>query len=400
MPSTHRILVCVLAAFLVACTEQSLPSFKNPQPITVPSGKPAYGPRLSQGGGEGAVLSWMERNDDGGLLRYSILDQGTWQPAATVINDKDMFVNWADLPAVTPLGGGALLAHWLSYVADSPYAYQILTAVSMDAGSTWSTPSSPHSDGTPTEHGFLSTYPAGDGVGLIWLDGRETPQAGMTLRNAILNTDGSLSNESLIDDLVCDCCQTDVAITDTGPVAVYRNRTSDEVRDIYVSRYLDETWQAGTPVSDDGWEISGCPVNGPSIAAKGDRVAIAWFTAANNKPTVKTAFSSNAGKSFSKPVEIASKGTSGHVGITLIDKHSYVVSWMEADKDGGYEVNLRARTADGQMGRVQTVGRTSVARNVPQMKLVGDNLILAWTDELSDLSKVVSVKVPILGFYD
>jgi hypothetical protein len=73
---------------------------------------------------------------------------------------------------------------------------------------------------------------------------------------------------------------------------------------------------------------------------------------------------------------------------------------MESDKDGGYEINLRARTIDGQMGRVNTVGRTSVARTVPQMKLVGDKLILAWTDELSDLSKVVSVKVPILGFYD
>ena len=400
MPSTHRILVCVLAAFLVACTEQSLPSFTNPQPISVPSGKPAYGPRLSMGDGESAVLSWMERNDDVGLLRYSVLNQGAWQPAVTVINDKNMFINWADLPAVTPLGADALLAHWLSYVADSPYAYQILTAVSIDAGSTWSTPKSPHSDGTPTEHGFLSTYPAGDDVGLIWLDGRETPEKGMTLRTAVLDAGGALSNESLIDDLVCDCCQTDVAMTDTGPIAVYRNRTSDEVRDIYVSRYLDETWQAGTPVSDDGWEISGCPVNGPSIAAKGDRVAIAWFTAAKNKPTVKAAFSSNAGKSFSEPVEIASKGTSGHVGVTLIDKHSYVVSWMESDENGGYEVNLRARTADGQMGRVQTVGRTSVARNVPQMKLVGDNLILAWTDELSDLSKVVSVKVPILGFYD
>jgi len=84
----------------------------------------------------------------------------------------------------------------------------------------------------------------------------------------------------------------------------------------------------------------------------------------------------------------------------MIDRHSYVISWMESDKDGSYEINLRARTADGQMGRVQTVGRTSVARNVPQMTRVGDKLILAWTDELSDLSKVVSVQVPILGFYD
>jgi hypothetical protein len=311
-----------------------------------------------------------------------------------------MFVNWADLPAVTPIGSGSLLAHWLSYVADSPYAYQILTAFSLDDGSTWSTPGSPHTDGTATEHGFVSFYSAGNGTGLVWLDGRETPDEGMTLRSATLNTDGDLSSELLIDDLVCDCCQTDVAVTDAGPVAIYRNRTDEEVRDIYVSRFLDGKWQAGTAISDDGWVISGCPVNGPSIATEGDRVAVAWFTAADNKPKVKAAFSTNAGKSFSKPVEIASRGTSGHVGIAMIDRHSYVISWMESDKDGSYEINLRARTADGQMGRVQTVGRTSVARNVPQMTRVGDKLILAWTDELSDLSKVVSVQVPILGFYD
>jgi hypothetical protein len=49
---------------------------------------------------------------------------------------------------------------------------------------------------------------------------------------------------------------------------------------------------------------------------------------------------------------------------------------------------------------VQTVGRTSVARNVPQMVLVDDKLILAWTDTMEELSKVVSVKVEIRGFYN
>jgi len=342
----------------------------------------------------------MEKGEDGGLLRYSVLDAETWQPAITAAHDQDMFINWADLPAVTPLGTDALLAHWLSYVADSPYAYQILTAISTDEGSTWSTPASPHSDGTPTEHGFLSSYPAGDGVGLIWLDGRETPEKGMTLRSAVLDADGNVNNESLLDDLVCDCCQTDVANTAAGQVAIYRNRTDDEVRDIYVSRHLDGMWQAGTPVSNDGWVISGCPVNGPSIDATGDQVVVAWFTAADNTPKVKTAFSMNGGKSFSEPVEIASAGALGHVGVSLIDKHSYVVSWMESDQDGSYDINLRAVTTDGQVGRSNTIGRTSVARAVPQMVRVGDKFILAWTDELSDLSKVVSVKVPILGFYD
>jgi len=187
----------------------------------------------------------MEPNDDGKLLRYSVFDQGSWRPPATAAEDDNMFVNWADLPAVTPVGSDTLLAHWLSYVADSPYAYQILTAFSLDGGSTWSTPGSPHTDGTATEHGFVSLYSAENGAGLVWLDGRETPDEGMTLRTATLDTDGNLSSESLIDDLVCDCCQTDVAETTTGPVAIYRNRTDDEIRDIYVSRFVDGRWQTG-----------------------------------------------------------------------------------------------------------------------------------------------------------
>jgi hypothetical protein len=400
MRSKHWFLVIFLAASLVACAEQSLPEFSSPQPISVPSGKPAYGPRLSQNEENGVVLSWMERKDDSGLLRYSVLDQGSWGPAVTVVQDDAMFVNWADLPAVSLIGSGTLLAHWLSYVADLPYAYQVLTATSVDEGTSWSVPESPHKDGTATEHGFVSTYTVDNGVGLIWLDGRETPEHGMTLRGATLDSDGSLDNEVLIDDLICDCCQTDVAITSVGPIAIYRNRTDDEVRDIYVSRHLEGQWQTGTPVSDDGWVISGCPVNGPVIAADGDRVAVAWFTGANGEPRVKAAFSTNAGKSFSEPVEIASKGASGHVGVSLVDQHSYVVSWMESDGVGSYDVNLRALTFNGQMGPVGIVGRTSVSRTVPQMVLVGDKLIFAWTDELSDLSKVVSVQVQIHGFYD
>lgn len=389
-----------LVLVLSACTEHYLPVFENSQPISVPAGKPAFGPRLAKGANDEVVLSWMERNEDGKFLRFTVYEDGSWKPATTAVADDAMFVNWADLPAVTPVASGRLLAHWLSYVADATYAYQVLTAFSDDGGNSWSSPVSPHTDGTPTEHGFVTIYPAVTGTGLVWLDGRNTPDAGMALRSATLADDGTLSDETQIDDRVCDCCQTDVAITKSGPIAIYRNRTEDEVRDIYVARQLDGTWESGVAVSDDGWEISGCPVNGPVIDADGKLVVAAWFTAANNKPTVKVVVSGNSGKSFSVPLTVAAENVQGHVGLTLIDRHSYAVSWMESDQDGTYVIKLRAFTVDGKMGRARTVGRTSVARNVPQMLIVGDNLLLAWTDTIEDLSKIASVKVSIRGFYD
>ena len=54
----------------------------------------------------------------------------------------------------------------------------------------------------------------------------------MTVRGA--RFDGALqrSGESEIDASTCDCCGTDAALTDTGPLLVYRDRTKDEIRDI------------------------------------------------------------------------------------------------------------------------------------------------------------------------
>ncbi|MDH4054016.1 MAG: hypothetical protein OEW73_03850 [Gammaproteobacteria bacterium] len=400
MRYSSRILFPVLASVLVACTEQSLPVFDIPIPISVPSGTPAYGPRLVTSPDGEVILSWMERGTDNVALRFSVYEQGSWGPAVTATIDEHMFVNWADLPAVTPLGSGSLLAHWLSYTADMPYAYQILTAHSADEGATWSAPRSPHVDGTPTEHGFVSMYPVSGATGLVWLDGRQTPDKGMTLRSATLSADGAVSDKTVIDDWVCDCCQTDVAITEAGPIAAYRDRTADEVRDIYVARNLNGEWQPGSAIANDGWVISGCPVNGPAIDAAGKFVALAWFTAAGQKPKVQTAFSTNAGKSFSEAIEISSPNTTGHVGVTLLDRHTYVVSWMEPGKNGDYAIKLRAVTTDGQTGREHIVGRTSVARNVPQLIRVGDKLVLAWTDTFDNVQKVASVQVAILGFYD
>ncbi len=400
MRYTNSIFVLIFALSLTACTEHPLPVFDIPLPISVPSGTPAQGPRLAKGPDGDVILSWMERGDERSALRFSSYEQGSWHPAVAVTTDEHMFVNWADLPAVTPLDSGSLLAHWLSYTADAPYAYQILTAYSSDEGATWSAPASPHSDGTPTEHGFVSTYPVAGGIGLVWLDGRNTPEKGMTLRSATLSEDGVASEKAVVDNWVCDCCQTDVAITEAGPIVVYRDRTDDEVRDIYIARNLNGKWQAGSAISNDGWVISGCPVNGPAIDADERFVAVAWFTAADQKPKVQTAFSTNAGKSFSEAIEIATGNTSGHVGLALIDKHSYVVSWMEPGKDGDYAIKLLAITSDGQKGRAQVAGRTSVARNVPQLVRAGDKLIFAWTDKFDEVSKVVSVEVAILGFHD
>ncbi len=367
--------------------------------MTVRSTGQSLGPRLAQNSGI-TTISWMERAEQGATLKFSRYEFGDWSEPVAVIGDDRMFVNWADKPAVTAVGESEYLAHWLSYSADGPYSYDVLLSRTQDGGQSWQDAFRPHDDGTPTEHGFVSTWPANDGLGLVWLDGRNTPEDGMTLRAATIGSDNSVNDGDEIDDLVCDCCQTDVAIATSGPVAVYRNRSSEEVRDIYVSRHIDGAWQAGTPVSNDGWVIEGCPVNGPAIDARGDFVVVAWFSGAGNKPAVKVATSRNGGKTFSEPVVLAQRNALGRVGAAIVNEHAYVVSWMESDDNGSYDIQLLGLTADGQRGHTWNAGKTSEFRTVPQLIRDRDELLMAWTDRIDEESQVVSVRLQLLDFYD
>lgn len=408
MRTAYPITLLLLAVIVSACTRVQPPVFGEPVPISLSAGSNVLGPRLASGVDGTVVLSWMQRDDSAATLRFSTLELGEWQAPTNVVSDQRMFVNWADLPSVIPLADGHWVAHWLSKSAAATYAYDILLTQSSDNGLTWSDPVRPHSDGTPTEHGFVSIHAQGDSAALLWLDGRKTTNqvssdprsSSMTLRSAVVDPLGDISKEQLVDEIVCDCCQTDVAISADGPIAVYRNRTMDEIRDIYVSRFSDGQWQPGSAIADDDWEISGCPVNGPAIDAEGNLVAIAWFSAANEKPVVRAALSTNAGQSFKAPVEIASRGSSGHVGVAIIDRSSVAVSWVEADNRGTNAINIRGLTTQGTLGRVETVGRSGLLRIYPQMARVDDKLILAWTDEIADATEIVSIEVPILGFYD
>jgi hypothetical protein len=398
----------LLAAVVGACTGGEPPVFREPVPVPLPAGTNVVGPRFSSLPDGTVVLSWMQRQEKGAALRFTTLELGKWQKAADVVTDKNMFVNWADLPSVTPLSDKHWVAHWLSKSGEETYAYDILLAQSSDGGKNWSEPVRPHTDGTPTEHGFVSIHREGDSAALLWLDGRKTANeatdnpadTSMTLRAAVIDPEGALSGEQQVDEIVCDCCQTDVAISTDGPIAVYRDRTVEEFRDIYVSRFADGQWEPGMPIADDGWQIAGCPVNGPAIDAQGKLVAIAWFSAANDRPVVRAALSTNGGKSFKQPVEIASRRSSGHVGVAIVDRASVAVSWVETDNRGTNAINIRGLTTGGRLGPAQTVGRSDLLRIYPQLIRSDDNLILAWTDEISEVTEIVSIKVPILGFYD
>ena len=393
----------IACLFLIACSDEPQEGLIQSERILVPAAAPARGPRLSGDDVLGLYLTWMEPGEKDTALRYASFRGHAWSDAATIARVEQMFVNWADMPMLLPLGAGRLVAHWLQKSADLTYAYDVVVVQTADDGATWSEPMRPHSDGTPTEHGFVSMYAHGDGAGLIWLDGRkmvneataDPASNGMTLRGASIAPDSTLNDEQLIDELTCDCCQTDVAIAATGPVAVYRDRTAEEIRDISVTRNIDGQWQTGTRIATDNWEIPGCPVNGPAIDADGETVAVAWFTAAAERPVVRMAWSSDSGKTFTTPIDVTASNTKGRVGLALLNGRAAAVSWLGLDEHGKHRVEVRTVRPDGTLGPVITIAEDATALAVPQLARYGDDLLLVWTAKQGADDSIVSARVPI-----
>jgi hypothetical protein len=342
------------------------------------------------------VMSWLQPRDDGGHeLRFATWHEDGWNAAGVVAAGGDWFVNWADFPSVVPGPDGLRIAHWLQQRPEHVYSYDVRIAVSPDAGRTWSPPLTPHDDGTPTEHGFVTLLPLAKGFLAVWLDGRHTAGGhdhgggdggAMTLRSVEFDAAGRPKGAGTeLDARVCDCCQTDAAMTREGPVVVYRDRSPGEIRDVAVLRRTGEGWSGSSAVHEDGWHMPACPVNGPAIDALGSEVAVAWFTAPD-RPRVRLAFSSDAGRSFSAPVEVSAGRVAGRVDVVLLEDGRAAVSWLEETADGA-EIRVQPFTRSGVAGRAVTVARSSANRSsgFPQMVRAGDRLLFAWTEATEPL---------------
>jgi hypothetical protein len=401
--------LAILLAGVAACEEEEGPPapVETVEALASPAGAGSSASNLTTGPDGRIHLSWIEPADSGAhALRFATLDGDGWGPPRTVASGTGWFVNWADFPAMTVLGDGRLAAHYLQAPAPGEggsYAYHVRVVQSSDGGATWSTPVTAHSDRTLTEHGFASLFAAaGDSLGIIWLDGRgfdsefgATEEMG--LRSVSIAADGGMGTESLIDGRTCECCQTSVALTDGGPVVVYRNRDEGEVRDIHLSRLADGRWSEGQPVHRDGWEINGCPVNGPAVDSDGGaRVVVAWFTGARDSARVYASFSEDRGDSFGAPIRVDGGAPVGRVDVEMLADGGALVSWIESGAEGGANVLVRRVRRDGTMAEPRLVTTSSGGRSsgFPRMAASGDRVVFSWTDP-ADPSQVRTAQLEL-----
>ena len=353
-------------------------------------------------------MSWVTFKDDIDYLHYSSYTGNTWSTPEVIAWGDTWFTNWADFPAIAE-NNGSLLTSYLQKSDKAAYSYDVKLNYKNRDSTSWKKNFILHTDGTKTEHGFVSMIPANnqDEFFVTWLDGRNTIESNptdhengdhsgpgaMTLRGAMVNIQGNVINSKELDHRICDCCQTSAAMTLNGPVVVYRDRTHQEIRDISIVRWqADNTWSAPKTIHTDNWQIAGCPVNGPAVAAFKKNLAVAWFTAANEIPKVQVVFSSNNGETFGKPIHINTQETLGRVDIVALNNTEAVVSWMERDINDIAYVQIAKITNSGEKGPTITLTKTNAGRasGFPQIELLNGSIYAAMT--LLDETNTPSIK--------
>jgi hypothetical protein len=389
---TASLALCIAASLLAIAYGQSTPQSSTTQsapPMRIetlqsPAGANSSEPQITAQG-DHVILSWLEVSGDRATLKFAERTASGWSNAQTVASGTHFFVNSFDVPSVHALADGTLAAHWeekLGADEDSD-ASKVMLSWSKDQGKTWSRPVSPHHDGTNTEHGFASLFQApGAGLGLVWIDGRatnpETESGDMSLRASVYDAAGKQLRETVVAPRVCECCSTSAAETSEGEIVAFRNRSATEVRDIYVTRFAEGRWSAPAIVHADGWMINACPINGPSVSARGRDVAVAWFMAKGDQGRAFVAFSHDAGRTFAAPVRVDDAGSLGRLGVQMLDNGNAAVIWIEKGSQGS-QFRARIINSAGTRSAPVTVANTEGSR-YPRMMGLRDELLFSWVD--------------------
>ncbi|MFM8392687.1 MAG: sialidase family protein, partial [Acidobacteriota bacterium] len=232
----------------------------------------------------------------------------------------------------------------------------------------------------PVGHAFQSMAIDRKGrIYIAWIDERRKTKEdrGAEIWMAVSEDRGRTfsADRQIISD-VCECCRTIMQTDPAGNIFIaYRTvpRAGKMLRDIVVARSTDggKTFTP-TVVSQDGWEINGCPVVGPSMTInRRGSITIAWFVGGGGRPGLYYAVSRDQGRSFSpRRLFIAEQRLGKHShGVSLADGRT-LFAWDDAGENG-QTITLWGTVEPGQGYSGTSTGSAAGAQDGPTPKVIG-----------------------------
>jgi hypothetical protein len=245
------------------------------------------------------------------------------------------------------------------------------------------------------QHGLASMAASGEKeASVMWLEALKGEDGPVTLKRTVVNNQAVVIKEEAIDTDVCQCCPTAIVNTAKGLLVAYRDHTKEDIRDISVVRFEGGKWTPSKNINPDNWKLNACPTNAAAAAAKGNQVAISWFTASQGKPRVQVVFSSDGGVTFGKPVVVSTGRAFGYTSIALDEQGGATVSWIEQSANQGADkILVRPVAANGTPGAVTEVTQgPRRALGYPKILHAGAETWLAWAGSESP-TKVQTVRL-------
>jgi hypothetical protein len=446
----HLYLVLVVSSIAAGCSKSSTP----PSSPLTPG--PAVRLRIDNADSRGAsiaasghrvVVVWAATTEAETNIHAAVSeDDGTTFAAPVRVNDieGDARVNGEQAPRVAV--GRDIVVAWQSRQSGTS---QIRIARSTDGGRTFGGAETIHDTGLTGARGWSSLVLDADGSAHVaWLDGRNAKTPAVTsvggsaghaasgghahaepMRQDIfhmtLSPDGK-RQESQVAANVCFCCKTSVTTApaaagagDSGPHGVvyvaWRHIYPVNLRDMAVASSTDggRTFSQPVRVSEDGWQLEGCPEDGPSIAVGPDgTLHIAWPTISGKGASRKGIFysySTDGGRTFaprSRVDEGEDVTNAAHPQIAVIDGR-VAVAWDESTA-AGPRVRLRLIESVGGSTRGAGAWRPEFVPAVtfsepgpisyPAVAASASGLVGAWTMNVANGSEIhVRRLIPTAG---
>jgi hypothetical protein len=313
-----------------------------------------------------------------------------------------------ELPPRVAVTAEAIVVLWTSRGTTT----SIEIARSTDGGKTFSPGTSLQAAGAAGDRGWPSLSIGPDGVAhAFWLDHRglaardvgkaptEKPAAkpgarhethdgvAMARKSAIYHASvgKTASAERSIAPGVCFCCKTATATGPRGRVyAAWRHVYPGNIRDIAFASSSDggQTFSPPSRVSEDGWQIAGCPDDGPAMAV--DRrgvVHLVWPTVIGGATPEGALFyaTSSDGRSFSPRVRLQTLGSAHptHPQIAVDGTGRVVVAWDERI-DGQRVVAARVISPAPAPDTPPVILTDGEAGQYPVLATSGSTTLAAW----------------------
>jgi hypothetical protein len=296
---------------------------------------------------------------------------------------------------------------------------ELKMARSRDGGRTFDRPIALQSRGAPGDRGWAALALDADAVAhAIWVDHRglageggghahhgagATDGVAMAQKSSVYYaaTKPASASERELTRGVCYCCKTAMAIGPDGTIyAAWRHVYPGNLRDIAVSVSRDggRSFAAPARVSRDGWEITGCPDDGPAMAVDATGlVHLIWPTVIGSRDAPEGALfyaTTRDGRVFSPRVRVPTLGSlkPSHPQIAVDDGGRVVVAWDELM--GGKRVaavrQIR-RGPDGHAFGGHVVLAPDSSAMYPVLASTSDGWIAVWTNGLGE-SSVIGVR--------